>query len=485
MRYGSSFFVQLAAAVLLPAVVGLFFPQAFDLFWFAIELALYILPCVFFLALVYEWSKRDGSFTGVFLKYLRPVPGGFIYGSDLRNHGLPWVTMALVALNALFFFTLPERLVLRLICFPVVDPTPVMDFVSLFTSAFLHADLDHLMGNMIFLWAFAAAVEARIGGWRFLSAYIAGIALSKVFTVALVVAQAVALEKPEILANYHSLGASGVVSAVTGMFAVRCYFARLSLSIPMPFNPFMSFPLRVPGLLLIGIYFAMDVSGSLEQFADEHAGVNYWAHVGGFLGGCALAWAMGLHRAAGEEAVKVQAGRARELVAGQPEAARLFAEVLEKEPENLEALRYFLDLAKYDETRQGQYFARLVPVLLRNDFPQALTLVGEHWPRHLNALPGDALFRLGSHFFRNADLNKARLCLELAAEAEGPWQGKALLLLSDTYGGIGNPDRARKVLRQALEGGEDPLLRQEAEKRLGELEEKVPALQPSIRLSAL
>jgi hypothetical protein len=70
--------------------------------------------------------------------------------------------------------------------------------------------------------------------------------------------------------------------------------------------------------------------------------------------------------------------------------------------------------------------------------------------------------------------------LELAAEAEGAWQGKAQLLLGDTYAGLGNPDRARKVLRQALEGGGDALLRLEAEKRLGELEGKAAALPVSI-----
>lgn len=480
MRYGSSFFFQLAAAVLLPAVVGLFYPQAFRLVWWALQLALILVPCTFFLRLAYEWSRVDGSVTSVLRKYLRPVPGDLIYSSDLKNHGVPWVTLVLIAVNTLLFLLVPEEWVLRLIFFPVVDPTPLMDFVSMFTSAFFHSDLDHLLGNMVFLWAFASAVEGRIGGWRFLACYLAGIAFSSGLDVVLLVAQAVAMDKPEILAAYHSLGASGVVSAITGMFAVRCYFARLSFSIPMPFNPFMSFPLRVPGLLLIGIFFALDVKGSLKQFIDVNVDVDYWAHVGGFLGGCALAWAMGLHRAAGEEAVKVQAGRARELVAGAPEAARLYAEVLEKEPENLEALRYFLDLAKYDEARQGQYFARLVPVLLRSDFPRALTLVAEQWPRHLNALQGDALFRLGSHFFRNADLPKARLCLELATEDEGPWQGKARLLLGDIYAGLGNPDRARKVLRQAMEGDGDALLRQEAEKRLGELENKAAALPASI-----
>jgi hypothetical protein len=72
MRYGSSYFVQLTSAVLLPAVVDLFYPQVFRLVWWALQLALILVPCTFFLCLAYEGSRVDGTITLVLQKYLRP-----------------------------------------------------------------------------------------------------------------------------------------------------------------------------------------------------------------------------------------------------------------------------------------------------------------------------------------------------------------------------------------------------------------------------
>ena len=76
-----------------------------------------------------------------------------------------------------------------------------------------------------------------------------------------------------------------------------------------------------------------------------------------------MAWALKLHLEAGEEAVKVRAGKASHEIAGKPEASKLYAEILEKEPENEGALRYFFDLARYDEQRQMKYFVQLVTCL--------------------------------------------------------------------------------------------------------------------------
>jgi membrane associated rhomboid family serine protease len=40
------------------------------------------------------------------------------------------------------------------------------------TSAFIHGGIGHLIGNMIFLWAFGLVVEGKLGWWRFLLVYL-------------------------------------------------------------------------------------------------------------------------------------------------------------------------------------------------------------------------------------------------------------------------------------------------------------------------
>ena len=43
---------------------------------------------------------------------------------------------------------------------------------STFTSMFMHADIWHLFGNMIFLWTFGRRLEDACGPWRYLLFYI-------------------------------------------------------------------------------------------------------------------------------------------------------------------------------------------------------------------------------------------------------------------------------------------------------------------------
>ena len=93
-------------------------------------------------------------------------------------------------------------------------------------------------------------------------------------------------------------------------------------------------------------------------------------------------------------------------------------------------------------------------------------MVREYWPKYLSGLSGDILLRLGSFFYRNADFQKARICLDLASEQQGPWQGKAMLLLSETYEGIGNLDRSRVVLMQIIEKVSEKAFQIEAKRRL-------------------
>ena len=466
MKFKGSFWGQLICAVLIPVFIGLVHPEWIEAVWDFVFIAFLVFPVALIFGVIVDWAKGDGALTSYFLKNLRLIPDDFAFGSDLKRDAFPWVTTALIIINTLIFFTIPEQITDSFTFLPHGDSTTVQDLFSIFSSAFLHGDSDHLLGNMVFLWAFGSSVEPRVGWKRFLWLYFVFIVTAKIFVTVLLLYKAVTLESPDIFYDFHSFGASGAIAGVMGLFIVRCYFSRVSYGMGILFIPFLSLRLRIPALLFVGLFFAGDVAGSVEQMSDAECYINYWAHVGGFLGGCIMAWALKLHHQAGEEAVKVRASRAKHEIDGKPEASKLYAEILVKEPENEEALRYFFDLARYDEKRQQNYFVRLVPLLMRRDLKKALDLVQEYWPKHLSGLPGDLLLRLGSHYYRNADLQKARLCLDLASEKEGPWQGRAMLLLSETYEAIGNMDRARVVLMDIIESISEKAFQIEAQKRL-------------------
>jgi membrane associated rhomboid family serine protease len=97
------------------------------------------------------------------------------YATDAPIYHYPIATIGLIVVNVVVFFGLASS----------VDPEAaasgveglMLQFGTIapwqwLTSNFLHAGLGHLVGNMIFLWAFGLVVEGKIGWWRFLTLYL-------------------------------------------------------------------------------------------------------------------------------------------------------------------------------------------------------------------------------------------------------------------------------------------------------------------------
>ncbi|MDR2215113.1 MAG: rhomboid family intramembrane serine protease [Nevskiaceae bacterium] len=136
------------------------------------------------------------------------------------------------------------------------------DRVTALTSGFVHADLPHLLFNMITLWFFGRPLEARIGTPAFVLLYALGLALSLVGT----------LRKHRNDPQYATLGASGAISAV--LFAAIVYFPTMSLFIiPIPF------PIPAP---LFGVGYLVYSWWSSRQ---NRGRINHDAHFSGALVG--------------------------------------------------------------------------------------------------------------------------------------------------------------------------------------------------------
>ena len=431
-----------------PALLGPVVPVLGDLLF----LLLLWIPVYSIFRSVYDWSAGEGALVVCLLRRIRPLPPGLVYGSDAGQPSFPTVTVSLIAANTLLYFVLPEKAVEAGMFPPYGEPTLPNLFFTTFSCAFLHADLDHLLGNMVFLWAFGSTVETRIGAARFAWVYVVCIFVSNLADVALLNFQADRLDSLQVIGTYHSLGASGAIAGLMGVFVVRCFFARVTLSLPIFTLPVLSIPIRVQGVLLVGLFFALDVSGSAAQLDQEAGEVDYWAHVGGYLCGFALAYLLNLHVAASEEAVRVKAERCRQQEFGAGGAAKVYAEILERDPENEEALAYLLqNHSAFDKEKARDFFVRLVKRHAVGDFHAAVDLIGEHFPEHVTSLSEVLLLKFGLYFLAAEDLRKARLCLETAAGREGPWQAKAMLYLADVYREMGVPAHAECLLREVTD----------------------------------
>lgn len=139
------------------------------------------------------------------------------------------------------------------------------EYYSLITSGFVHADLGHLIFNMITFYFFAFPLERHIGSARFLALYFIGLAVSDVGTYF----------KHRDEPNYASLGASGAILAV--LFASIVYFPEqrlIILPIPVPIPA----PLFAVGYLIYSFYSSKHARGR----------INHDAHIGGALTGLAF-----------------------------------------------------------------------------------------------------------------------------------------------------------------------------------------------------
>lgn len=141
------------------------------------------------------------------------------------------------------------------------------------SSMFAHGSWFHLIGNMWFLWVFGDNVEDHMGRAAFLIFYL---------LCGLAAAAAQTLADPS--SPVPMVGASGAIGGVMGAYAVRFPRARIDVLL------FFGFFVRVvplSALFMLGYWFAIQLfSGS---FGGGAGGVAFWAHVGGFAAGAALA----------------------------------------------------------------------------------------------------------------------------------------------------------------------------------------------------
>ena len=155
------------------------------------------------------------------------------------------------------------------------------------------------------------------------------------------------------------------------------------------------------------------------------------------------------------------------------EDTAFYLQIMENDPENLTALKYFLKVNRNNPKAAGEWFVKLIQATIKRDFQSAVHLVRDCYPKHLNLLSGDILFLIGVEFYRYADYEKARICLEMAADKKGSWQHKALLILSRSWEALGNQDWAIAILLELLEQEPERIFRLQAFERMRILKESL------------
>ena len=226
----------------------------------------------------------------------------FPIGDDNPRINTPYATIALIALNAAAWLFVQgmgdEQALLRSLCLYGLVPGDLLGTLapgttmtlglglvcqfdghgnplSVLYSMFLHGSWFHIIGNMWFLWVFGDNVEDQLGPFRFVGFYlICGLAAAGA----------------QIVSNPGSaipmVGASGAIGGVMGAYALLFPRVRVRLLV---FLGFYVTTLPIPAMYMLGYWFLLQLVSGLPALGSGEGGVAFWAHVGGFLAGLALA----------------------------------------------------------------------------------------------------------------------------------------------------------------------------------------------------
>ncbi len=150
-------------------------------------------------------------------------------------------------------------------------------WITIFTAMFMHAGWMHIIGNMVFLWAFGPEVEDSMGPLKYLVFYLLSGLTASLAQIALMPHSTV-----------PNLGASGAIAGVMGAFLVTYPHDEIRTVLLLGWFTRIAF---IPAALLIGLWFVIQLFSQVGAVADAQGGggVAYAAHVGGFIFGAATA----------------------------------------------------------------------------------------------------------------------------------------------------------------------------------------------------
>ncbi len=206
------------------------------------------------------------------------IPVGVEYKADR----MPVVTFTLMGINTAIhlvmmalFFTNETAYIRAFDLFTLVPA--VSAWHTYLTSCFLHADIFHLLGNMVYLFLFGSCVEDIVGRGRFLVMYLVAGILAGLAHMA---------TGPS--SDIPTLGASGAISACMGAFVLLLHKRQIEFKyVFLFFFRLFAGDFFLPAWLVITFWFGTDVLGAILNAGSEMGGIAYGAHIGGFLAGMA------------------------------------------------------------------------------------------------------------------------------------------------------------------------------------------------------
>ena len=332
-----------------------------------------------------------------------------------------------------------------------------MSIVTLFTHMFLHAGWLHLIGNMLIFYLAGPFIEDVWGRPLYLGFYLlAGVAAALL----------------HITLNADSsipmIGASGAIAGVMGAFLVRYWSTKIRFFYMFGF--FFRGTFSAPAWVMLPMWFGQQLFfAALTHDMEDGGGVAYGAHIGGFVFGVAVAFAIKTGQIEERYIHPVLEGKIHSAIISNEGVERalqlqqeghldqafdLLAQETRRSPSNLDASLAFWSVAA--DSGRARHAApaalRAVQQLLRsNEGEHALTL----WREIHDKIPGldvklPLLLRMAQAFAEGGQDDEAATALRKALLSAGAAPGAALALKIAMLAATVDPTVARAAVRLTL-----------------------------------
>ncbi|MDE1461220.1 rhomboid family intramembrane serine protease [Spartinivicinus poritis] len=317
-------------------------------------------------------------------------------------------------------------------------------------SIFMHGSIDHLLGNMIFLFILGYSLEIAFGRLAYLSLYM----LTGVFANVLYVVLEWGEYRPGV-------GASGAIAGLMGMY-VALYGAR-----KIQFFYWVLFYfnyIKVPAFWVFPFWVGKELYGALA--ANDH--VNYWAHLGGLLSGffIVLATKQRLIKVDTDYIDKVdpladyhqKIGRLEQLISDMKldQARTLCKKIIGEYPDQLDIYRQYYNLLKnrpvYDDPK-SEYNQLVLSIFKLPASAESIKLITDIFDDYYNKTKFEGILRvpklslmLSNKFINNNYFPGAEILVRNLMQTNQFPEGmqKVIYLLGVNYGKQGDKNGQKK-----------------------------------------
>jgi membrane associated rhomboid family serine protease len=311
---------------------------------------------------------------------------------------------------------------------------------------FLHANFWHLFGNSIFLWVFGVFVEDKLGWKVYLYLYfLTGVASG------LIHGDMVGIFMREDL-FIPSLGASGAISGIMGIYLYRCYYSKIKLLIAF----WLPIRIQIPAIIILILWFLRDFMGGINAIRGIHHNVAFWAHVGGFAAGLGACKYLHYEVQARKEKLEFVAQSTIDHTVGYGAGIKAAETLLETDPNNSEMhLKLARVKTRFRASEEGKaHYEKTIKLLLEKDPKKAMEAFIEFWNKYLTVLEAKYQLRLSRLLNKSLYFDLSAHTLEALIESNQPldmFMEEAYLTLGKIYEAqLERKDLARYVYEKFL-----------------------------------